>query len=199
MIIRSYDREFARHGADSPQSVKWGTRQTQYFRFKTLAEIGDVSESTIFDYGCGLGDLFGYLSFQGFRGKYVGADINGTLVVAAKRKYPKAKFVLGDGFVPADYTFISGVFNDRPDKDNARQIRFVHDTVRKAFKASRKGVAFNGISTFAKRKTRGFYYVEPFDLARWCMEHVTPFVTLRHDYRLGNFTIYLYRDRGVDF
>lgn len=198
--IQSYNDTFAKYGPDSPQSLKWGTKQTQYFRFKILSEIADITDAVILDYGCGLGDLLDFLLSQGFAGKYIGVDINERLIAAAKQKYPNGEFIQGTEFPENDYCLISGIFNDRLHDDAEYQLRFLRDTLSKAFQSSRKGIAFNAISTFVEKKSDDtMWHFGPFELGEWCVQNITPFVTVRHDYRRGNFTIYLFKNHGVDF
>lgn len=197
--IQSYNDTFAKYGPNSSQSLKWATKQTQYFRFKILSEIADLTGAVVLDYGCGLGDLLDYLSSQGFVEEYIGVDINEKLITAAKEKYPKGRFIQGTKFPKNDYCLISGIFNDRLHDDEEYQLRFLQDTLNKAFQSSRKGVAFNIISTFVERDSDDMWHFNPFELAKWCMEHITPFVNVRHDYRIGNATLYLYKKKGVDF
>ena len=194
------------HGPQSPQAVLWGTRKTQYFRFKILCDIADLFGSqvyTILDYGCGLGDLLEYLRFQGFRGDYIGVDITKELIHEAKKKFRsdhQSTFIHIHSerdvkkYRP-DFFLLSGVFNIQ-DSGVEQKMR---DALRAAFKQSRLGGAMNVLSTFAAHRSKGMHYVNPFTLATWCMKELTPFVTVRHDYRGGNATLYLYKEKGVDF
>jgi 2-polyprenyl-3-methyl-5-hydroxy-6-metoxy-1,4-benzoquinol methylase len=120
----TYSDALAQYGANDPRSVKMGTKQTQYFRFKILSEIADVSEKKILDLGCGVGDLYDYLRTQGFTGKYIGIDHNEDLIAAAKLKYPDCEFSVSSD--PAqfsfDYCFISGTFNDNIEKETIYQL-----------------------------------------------------------------------------
>lgn len=202
-IVQEYSGLLKKHGPRSPQTLKWGDRRTQYFRFKILTDIADLfggQTYTVLDYGCGTGDLFEYLEFQGFKGTYRGIDINPALIAAAKKKYPGAAFTVAKA--PAgrcDFCLISGVFNDKFYRDHETQMEQIKTTLRQAYKAARVGVALNGMSDTARTKNPNFFYIDAFALARWCAEHVSPYVLLRHDYRGGNFTLYLYRDKGVNF
>ena len=205
-MIKIFSDALAKNGPDSPEAVCWGTRRTQYFRFKILCDVaglfGDKS-LVLLDWGCGLGDLLEYLRFQGFTGTYIGADINKEFIAEARKKYAddsNASFFVSDSpqdAVPLkyDYCMLSGVFNIALTDTEAE----LKKTVQVLYAGARRGVAFNALSTQAKEKNPEHFYADPFALSEWCAREVTPYVALRHDYRGGNFTVYLYKDRGVDF
>ena len=183
-----YSETLREYGPNDPRAVKWGTKQTQYFRFTILCDIADLTNATVVDLGCGLGDLYDYLLTQGFRGAYIGTDPNGDLLEAAKKKYPDARFQ--DILPKGDYVLMSGLFNEEiPNRDQE-----IKKTLTEAFTAASKGIAYNGIC-----KAGGMATSDPAELFSWCVKNLTEFVTLRQDYRGGNFTLYLYRDKGVSF
>lgn len=203
-IIDSYDNSFASYG-DDPRAVQWGNIETQYFRFKILTdmEFSYPENSVIFDYGCGKGDLFFYMLFHGFRGKYIGVDINQKLVNFAREKYEKysqAEFFCIESEKDIsrfdyDYAFISGLFNDQTKNNNARMKKILMPLYTQA----RRGIAFNAISSAAKKRVKNTAYFDPLEVTKFCLRKLSQFVTLRHDYRGGNFTMYLYKNRGTAF
>lgn len=204
-LIQTFNESSQKHGLAGPEAVQWGTRKTQYFRFKILCDMDTIGESdaTILDWGCGTGDLYDYLCFQGFRGKYIGVDINPAFIDEAKKKYGRDTRTVFEVVTRAedaarfkyDYCVSSGVFNiNLPSTEEELKLN-----LRETFAQASRGVAFNGISIFAKQRQDDLLHLDPFELGAWCMKEVTPFVTVRHDYRGGNFTLYLYKGAGVDF
>lgn len=187
--MTSYSDTLKEYGPDDPRSVKWGTKQTQYFRFKILCEIGDLTDASIVDYGCGLGDLYDYLLTQGFKGNYIGVDENQDLIEAATKKYP-VYFAVGHNIPSCDYVLLSGVFNEPV--ENREQL--IRTTIKAAFESAKKGVGINFIYT----PTEGMAHSDPLDLFTFA-NTLSPFVTLRQDYRQGNFTLFIYKNKGVDF
>jgi SAM-dependent methyltransferase len=205
-IVTMYSEALKKHGPESPEAVLWGTRRTQYFRFKILCDIADLfgpQDYVVLDYGCGLGDLLDYMRFQGFRGRYTGIDITKEAITEAKKKFKgekKGSFaVLKSDRDVEKYTFdfclMSGVFN-APNPTAEEHLRSVLKTV---FRRTRVGVAVNVLSAFASHKSKELQYFDPFALGAWCMKELTPFVTVRHDYRGGNATLYLYKKKDIDF
>lgn len=185
--LQSYSKTLSTYGADDPRSVKWGTTRSQFLRFKILCEIADIADASILDFGCGVGDLYEYLKRGGFRGQYIGTDHNPDLLTAARQKYADATFV-ATVTQAYDYALISGVFNDPTDLESVQKI------IHALFEGSTKGLAFNMIS----KPTEGLMHYDPWEIARFC-QTLTPMITVRHDYRGGNFTVYLYKHHGVDF
>ena len=85
MDVISYYNQLLEKNKDGPQSVGWGSKKSQNIRFKVLAEIGNLKNKKILDYGCGLGDFYKFL--QKYKiGDYVGYDINGKMVKRAMKK-----------------------------------------------------------------------------------------------------------------
>lgn len=195
-----YGQLLAEHG-DSPAAAQWADRETQEERFRILAGVGDISQAKILDFGCGTGHLLAYLRrCHGFRGEYVGYDLNAAVIACARAKFPDARFACRDGLSEPleedfDYVFISGVFNNKIG-DNAALIRTVLPNV---FAHTRRALAFNALSCYVDRFDDGLYYAEPESLFRFCKENLSPLVTLRHDYcvRPGvvpyDFTLYVHR------
>lgn len=202
-IKKAYNETFEEHG-DSPLAVKWGNTETQYFRFKILSEIADLysdSRNIILDYGCGLGDLFFFLSFLGFRGEYIGVDTNENFINFAAKKYAKysrAKFFHINSEkdlknLKYDYCLLSGVFNY---EENGGQ-KNMEAIIQAIFGKSRLGLAFNAFSIYAAKKDKKLAYFDPLKTMKFCLEKITRFVVLRHDWRGGNFAVYLYKDKGA--
>jgi trans-aconitate methyltransferase len=80
------------------------------------------SGGSVVDYGCGTGDLCGYLTSLGTRFSYLGLDMNPGMLERARRTY-SFEFAQIEpdetDFPRADYVFASGIFQfrDRDDPD----------------------------------------------------------------------------------
>lgn len=194
LIIERYNARVQELG-ETPQALGWRDAAQQNLRFKALLGIGDCSHTSVLDVGCGFGDFYGFLKRHNISDvRYSGTDLNPTLIDVARRSHPTGSFYVTpnlnsfeDGEV--DYVFISGLFNFRI----ADNIAFMHQTVREAFRIARRGVAFNLLGSYVDfREPHLFYYseTEAFSFAK----SLTRFVTLRSDYRLYEFAIYLYKE-----
>lgn len=200
LLRQHYSRLLKEHG-DSPQGVQWTDRQTQELRMAILTEIGDLRSAKVLDFGCGTGHLLAFMQRHlAFTGEYVGYDLSAEMIATAQKKFPGARFeqrdILAEG-VPEDFDFvlISGVFNNRIG-DNWGLMTSI---LRCLFPHTRKGLAFNALSTYVDFFDPGLFYVSPEKVFRFCKEQLSPCVCLRHDYLIKpgiipfEFTIYVYR------
>jgi cyclopropane fatty-acyl-phospholipid synthase-like methyltransferase len=204
-IEQHYADLFARYG-DSSRTAQYPDRHNQEARFRILSQIGIAPDSKILDFGCGLGDLLGYLRQSiGYHGEYVGYDLSVDILAAARRKvnqsgYQNARFEHRDIFKepPAesfDYTVVCGSFNVGYGDNNS----YIPAALRLLFAATKRGLAFNLMSTYVDYFDPGLYYAEPEVIFAYCKEELSPAVTLRHDYLLKpdtvpyEFTVYVHR------
>ena len=188
--------------------MQWSSVDAQVRRFNVLAD-GLRANDHVMDLGCGLGDLLSHLRTQhGFIGNYTGVDQVAEFVDYARQRFsadPLASFDVEDianlkCMAPCDRVVISGLFNNKLDSavDNTDWLK---QTVRLAFDAARHTVAFNALSTWVGRQEPGLFYIEPDALAKWCAQHITRRLMLRHDYNAPSsmgvpvdFTLFLFKD-----
>jgi len=189
-LLESYSKTLKTHG-DTAEAVHW-TTASQRYRFKVLTEIAPLEGENILDYGCGKGDLYEYLHESGFRGLYTGFDINPRLIALARTKFPGVRFEVFDVEEKPmnesfDYVLISGVFNNRI-SDNWSVMTNV---LRATYACATKGLAFNAVSTYVNFQQPTMNYVSPEKSFRFCVSHLSPYVTLRHDNLPFNFAVYV--------
>lgn len=202
-LAQHYSALLQKHG-DSPLAAQYPDRTTQEKRFEVLSEFGIPATAKILDFGCGLGDMLGYLRTQrGFQGEYVGYDLSGDIIERARAKYSadtNARFEQRDIFEQPpredfDYVWICGTFNIRCSDSEA----YVRDALRILFACARRGMTFNLMSTYVDFFAPDLYYADPDAIFRFCKEELSPCVTLRHDYMLKpgvvpyEFAVYVHR------
>ncbi len=192
-----FESLLAAHG-DSPRALDWSV-EGQRKRFGVLWEMG-LFYGRVLDVGCGLGHFYDYLRHAGFSGSYVGVDFSTVMIQAAQRRLtpaaeyaaPSAHFkvlnALTDELPEADFVVSSGLLNVQQG-DNFAAMKLL---LAKCFNASRVGCAVNMLSTSPPSRRIGRYYYNPSQMLDIAFA-LTPFVTLRHDYRDNDFTLYLYR------
>jgi ubiquinone/menaquinone biosynthesis C-methylase UbiE len=192
-IIQRYDERLARLG-ETAEALGWRDDSQQRLRFRVLTEVGDCRGRSILDVGCGFGDLLAYFGdASGGEVRYTGTDLNPALIAVAQKRHPRAGFVVTADLsqIPNashDYVFMSGLFNFRI-QDN---IGFMQATVREGFRIAKMGVAFNLLGSYVDFQDEHLFYYrehEVFDFAK----SLTRFVTLRADYPLYEFTVYLFK------
>jgi len=194
-IAGLYEDSLSRFG-QTAMGVGWRTEDSQRLRFEKLLHVLDGAGDEpieVNDLGCGYGALFEHLE----RGPcpvatYVGYDISEEMLQAARQRVPptRGRLVAGDRVTePADYSFASGIFNVRLSADEASWSAYVRTTVRNLAEYSRRGFAFNLLTTYCDYKEEHLFYGDPLWWFDWCKREVTPSVALLHDYPLFEWTI----------
>lgn len=174
------------------QNVAWSTKEAQYARFKVLCDIGVDKDSTILDFGCGLGHLTDYLFAKipdyNLR-NYTGLDINERYVDSCNQVRRGLRFICGEIFDLSesfDYVLGSGVFTVMMPKNE------ILEAIAKAYELCNKGVAIN----FLTKEFLDLMWVSSFDPDEFYSEisALYPNTKLITNY-YGNedFTIYIYK------
>jgi SAM-dependent methyltransferase len=181
---------------DRPEALRW-TPQGQLRRYRTLAEIAQpalLENATVLDYGCGTGDFYRFLKRRGINVRYTGVDMNPNFIELAKEKYPECEFhvtILGEDEGPDrfyDYIFICGVFNYLVPGVKEDLLH----AVTTLFRHCNKGLALNALSSHAPVKDPELNYTSPEEMVKFSLEHLSPYLALRHDRVQNDFTLYIY-------
>jgi trans-aconitate methyltransferase len=92
----------------------WSSRESQEARFAALVHSVRYRSGRIADYGCGTGDLFGYLKAHFPGASYKGYDFNRTLLAIARSRHGANLFeeIAFDNtdIGNHDYIFATGIF-----------------------------------------------------------------------------------------
>ena len=59
-VIKYYENTFEKFG-NNFRGMNWPSKKSQYLRFEELIKIGNLSNKTIHDVGCGNGEFFKFL------------------------------------------------------------------------------------------------------------------------------------------
>jgi trans-aconitate methyltransferase len=192
-LIKLYEDRYAQIGHDV-RTLGWHGKEDQELRFKMLCDIADLSGASICDVGCGFGDLIEYLRNRFGDFKYTGVDISPSLAQKARELHPEYEFrcidLLKHKFVDHfDYFILSGALNFRM----ADNWKLTTDLLRLMFNLANKGVAVNFLSTYVNYQQEHNYHHSPEEVFSFARS-LTKWVTLRHDYPLWEFTLYLYKE-----
>jgi len=194
-IAGLYEDSLSRHG-DTPMGVGWRTEDSQNLRFDKLLAVLDIDEATpveVNDLGCGYAALFEHLERRGVTvGAYVGYDISDKMLRSAAERVPADRTSLvrsASVTVVGDYSFASGIFNVRLDADEGHWASYVQATVRNLAAHSRRGFAFNLLTSYCDYREDHLFYGDPMWWFDWCKREVTPRVALLHDYPLYEWTL----------
>lgn len=196
-IVRAYSDRYARCGV-SAETLGWGRKDRRRLRFEVLCSLWALDGASVLDFGCGFGDLCGYLRETRTGVQYLGLDINAELVEVARRLQPSGRFdvanLLDDGPRPEmDYVFASGVFNDRIGDNWA----FIERAFEAFNRVARNGFAANFLSAKVDYRYPDAYYAEPADVLNLCYRYSRN-VVLRNDCMPFEFTVFVNKAAKVD-
>ena len=197
-VERLYTDNLGAHGA-SATAVGWKDAAQQRLRFEKLAYVVDAdagapSEMSVNDLGCGYGAMFGFLGERDrpALARYIGYDISPAMVTAAREVITDDRAVLVESASiteTADYSFVSGTFNVRLGADVDAWTAYVRRMVLELAERSRRGFAFNLMTSHVDWRSDDLYYADPAEWLEFCKRQVSARVTLLHDYPLYEWTM----------
>lgn len=196
--IDIYNKAADKHGTSS-KAVLMDDPQTQYFRFSQLVKSLDFDDrrKTLLDIGCGNGELYKFLNFLGFRGQYVGYDINEKLLAQARSRFTNIdvhnKDIMSAEMTQHfDYVVLSGLFN----VNVGQSTTWVHDFLKKMFSLCDGVMAFNMISTHVTFREETMFYMNPAEVLTFCIENLSKRTTLAHHNLPYNYTVTVFKDES---
>jgi SAM-dependent methyltransferase len=199
---KRYNERLSKFGY-SEEALGW-TKNKNDLRFAALlAEWNqELNGSSVCDFGCGFGDLFGYIQSHYHPGsfQYFGIEINQNLVNVGRELYPDAEFWVGDIVSQPfernfDFVFSSGVFNHKLSFQD--EYEFISDCLNKLNQISRKGYAVNFLSDKVDFQLDHTFHSNPGKILDIAFRHSRN-VVLRNDYMPFEFTVYVRKDIPVD-
>ena len=188
--IRSfYVNLLQKYGINSAKTLDWHARGNQAERYETFTILGNLNDCSILDFGCGLGDLYGFLEkrYNGF--SYLGIDIVPELVEEAKKKYPAASFKIANVFELSeefDYSFASGSLSYKVKEGP----EFYYAVIRRLYDISRIGVGFNMLDGIDYDSDETYQTYNPEEVLKYCKTFAQK-IRLVTEYEEGDFTILL--------
>jgi SAM-dependent methyltransferase len=200
-VVEHYERQLARFGPTA-QGMDWKDEASQELRFRVLCGVCDLGGRSLHDVGCGAGHLYGFLRRQGVAVDYTGSDASPRMLECARRLHPEARFEQRDlrQGPPAetwDVVLCSGLFSVKLAHSDETWWRFVRETLLGMFEMCRVAIAFNLMSDRVDWRTKDLFYAPPGAVLDFCRAELSPWVILRHDYPLHEYTVYVYRESPV--
>ncbi|MCC6241892.1 MAG: class I SAM-dependent methyltransferase [Gemmatimonadaceae bacterium] len=201
--VESLYSQNLRTNGTTPAAVGWNSPESQRLRFSQLTKIVQPSSVpiTVNDYGCGYGAQLSYMVEDAGVpvSAYYGYDLSASMIEAARASLaplPVDVQLRQSATVDtiADYSFVSGTFNVRFEQNEETWIAYIQDTLQQLAKHSRRGVAFNLLSTYVDWHAPNLYYADPSFWFDYCKRHLSKRVTLLHDYPLYEWTILVRTD-----
>ncbi len=191
-LYKHYEGRFKEHGY-SYKTLGWGSVATQILRFKILADIADLSGKSVCDVGCGFGDIYPYLKERFGNIRYHGIDICPTLIGEAKKQFPGVSFEVRNileepSTEKYDYVFASGVLNYK----QPNHLEYLESMVAAMFAMCNEGLALNFLSKYVDYELDKDFHYAPEQAFSMAMK-LSRWVTLRHNYPLYEFSLFIYR------
>jgi hypothetical protein len=124
--------------------------------------------------------------------RFQGVDISAEMIERARNRLSgaAADLVVGSTLEKqADYSFASGIFNVPSSHDDAVWRDHILGTLKNLAGHSRRGFAFNLLSTYVDWRADNLYYGEPLFFFDYCKRNISRHVTLLHDYGLWEWTL----------
>ena len=194
-IIKRYTERFNKLGG-VVEALGSGSKEHQAIRYKVLSEIANLDGQSVLDVGCGFGGFIDYCRHYGQPVTYTGIDFVPAFLEEAKKRHPEEEFFEMDILdspddMEFDYVVSSQAFNNKlSESDNLDVVKKV---LAKCFSIAKKGIAFDMMSSFVDFREDHLYYFDPAEIFSFC-KTLTKRVTLRHDYPLFEFCVYLFPD-----
>ncbi|NQZ99274.1 MAG: class I SAM-dependent methyltransferase [Myxococcales bacterium] len=196
-VVAHYERSLARHGPTA-EGMDWKDSESQALRFEVLAGVCPLEGRNVLEVGCGAGHLFDHLRARHPGVAYAGVDISAAMIEAARTRHPEATFhcadlLGGDSLEPADVVMSSGVFHVKLDVGDAEWAEYVRKSLDRLYAHCTVALAFNLMSDRVDYRNEKLHHANSDDVVAYCRSELSPFVTLRQDYPLYEFTVYVHR------
>ncbi len=201
--VKYYEDLLDKYG-DHYLSLDWKAPDSQRIRysiFEDLINMFSAGKFSLLDVGCGFGDLYGFLKERNYDVDYTGVDIAPKIIDMAKKKYPEAKFEVKDILSDKknssyDFVFLSGALSICFD-DREKHIDFIISMLIKMYELCKIAVGVNFLSSEAlyavseeDLQKKQYFYMRP-EEAVSIVKTLSKRFVLRHDYHLGDFTVYI--------
>ena len=204
--IKGYQKRFKKYG-DDPRAFQCASKKAAEVRYRELVADLDFNGprprgplarkgKTVLDVGCGFGDIIPFIQKKAGKFDYTGVDIVPEFIEAARKKYPKQKFVLRDYYGEPmkdsfDIILSSGTLN----ANIKNAIDYRERAIKTMFNHAKEVFAFNMAGGFPQpknKKTNRVYYANLLEIYEYCLS-LSSRLILRNHYRSNDFTIVIFK------
>lgn len=191
LSIRLYhDERLKQYAGDHARSLGWNSTESQFLRFKTIAQAVNFDGKSVLDLGCGYGDFKTFLDMSCTVESYTGVDQQGSFVKQAKKHFEhqhNCAFIKGDfsstKLPTADIVVASGSLNYR-----ARNKTYHAKVIRTMYEKAEEAVVFNLLNCHHFKETNLLEAHDPQQVLNYCLS-LCPNCELIDDYADEDFTI----------
>lgn len=200
------DATLANVNADNYKILGWESRNAQYVRFGAFAKNVELDRQSLLDVGCGLGDLYHFLtSGLGKSIYYYGIDISDRMIETAKKQLEilvanglklseenvsTVEFAQADLFAESfnrkyDWVYASGIFN----LNLGNNQEFLEKAFKRFAELGQKGFACSMLNERSTDKEEPYYYYSPSSVSELAKKVGAKSVEIVDDYLENDFTI----------
>jgi len=199
-IKEIYKNAYNQHG-NSLKSIMTPKGRQEY-RFGSICKcIKAGTDSSVLDFGCGLGHLFSYIQENYSHCKYSGVDIISEFVNENRQQYPTGSFDLinsvEDVTEQFDYILSAGVFNLLYAETEDEHKTMVFNIIEHLFCKTNTALAVNFMSDEVDFQQDGAFHMNVVELLQYTKRHITKRIVLDQSYMPFEFTLILYKNDEV--
>jgi len=200
-IFKHYEKCFDKYG-DNHRGVDWPNSNDAHLRYKVMLDLIKTEKEPIslLDFGCGASHLYEYINCNNIKNIiYTGLDISKNYIDFSKNKYPNNNYIHCDILKQKrklgnyDYIIINGVFTEKIDLQFDEMFSFMKSCLLCLWKHVNTGIAFNVMSSFVDWKRDDLFHLSLDLLANFLCDHLSRNFIIRNDYRLYEYTSYVYK------
>lgn len=182
--------------------MDWPNAEDALKRYQVMLDFIPSKKEKIrlLDFGCGTSQLYDYILSKKIRGiEYSGMDISETFIRYSRAKFPQNSYYCADilntrPVLSFDYIVCNGVFTEKLRMDFEEMFDFMQKVVCRLFPLCSQGLAFNVMSKNVDWERPDLFHVPLDRLTHFLNREVSRRFTVRSDYGLYDYTIYLYRE-----
>lgn len=190
-ILDFYQEAYRTYGDRDARSVRWSNPADQITRFRALLGVADLSNQSVLDVGCGMGELYKFFLQEQIPVDYTGIDIVPEFITSAEKRFPDTRFAVKDIFEvnkQFDYVVASGALSFKVENN----LNYYQDMIRQMYSVARKAVAFNMLDNRIHIDDDIYAAYSPIEIADFCAT-IADRVEVVVDYLPQDFAVYLYR------
>lgn len=201
-IVSHYEACLDRHG-DTHLGVDWPNPQDALTRYRVMLEVirgSGLAKVSLLDFGCGASHLYDYILANGINNiEYSGLDLSPKFIELSRHKHPSVNYycldILKDSTeLPMfDYIVMNGVFTEKRELSHDEMWEYFKQVIRATFKLAKIGMAFNVMSAHVDWERDDLFHLPIDKLAGFLVKEASRDFIIRHDYKLYEYTTYVYR------
>jgi len=204
-IVSHYEARLAEHG-DTFRGVDYPRATDPPSCYQVMLELIKPHESAVslLDFGCGASHLYEYILAQKISGiEYSGLDLSAKFLEVSRRKFPAVKYYQADLLTDSvelpqfDYVVMAGVCTEKLSLSYEEMLEYFQALVKRVFQQARIGIAFNVMSKHVDWERDDLLHLPLDTAAAFVVKHLSRYFVVRHDYGLYQYTVYVYKQPGI--